>query len=156
MKKYDVLVVGDVNVDLVVTGIKKMPLPGQERYVDDISLNVGGGAALSAIGLARLGMKSAVYGSIGDDFLGEGLQRGLVALRQPQLGHAARQMALRAVHLRQRRGQRSRVKPPLRPVGALPEVGAAAWGLVRKHAAIMRHIHRFMCGECCTHSPQVA
>jgi len=70
MKKYDVLVVGDVNVDLVVTGIKKMPLPGQERYVDDISLNVGGGAALSAIGLARLGMKSAVYGSIGDDFLG--------------------------------------------------------------------------------------
>mgnify|MGYP006180411855 CR=1 FL=1 len=48
----------------------------------------------------------AFNGAGGDDFLRKGLQRGLVALRQPQLGHAARQMALRAVHMRQRRGQR--------------------------------------------------
>ena len=71
MKKNDVLVIGDINVDLVVTGVKKMPLPGQERHVNDISLNVGGGAALSAIGLARLGGRPALYGSISDDFFGE-------------------------------------------------------------------------------------
>lgn len=71
MKKKDVLVIGDVNVDLIVTGVNKMPLPGQERHVNDISLNVGGGAALCAIGLARLGGRPALCGSISDDFFGE-------------------------------------------------------------------------------------
>ena len=89
----------------------------------------------------------ALDGAGGDDFLGEGLQRGLVSLRQPKLSHAPRQMPLRAVHLCQRRGQGSRVKPPLRPVGALPDVGAAGLGLVRVHAAIMHPIRRIKCGE---------
>jgi hypothetical protein len=60
------------------------------------------------------------------------------------------------VHLRQRHGQRSRVKAPLGPVGALPEVGTAAWGLFGKHAAIMRHIRRYLCGEYGIYSPQPA
>ena len=65
----------------------------------------------------------------------------------PQFGHAARQMALCAVYLGQRCGQRSRVKAPLRPVGPLPEVGAGALGFFGEHAAIVRFIHRILCGE---------
>jgi hypothetical protein len=56
-------------------------------------------------------------------------------------------MALGAVHLGQRRSQRSRFKPPLGPIGALPEGGAVALGLVLKHAVIMFSIRRILCGE---------
>ena len=90
----------------------------------------------------------AFDGAGGNDFLRQRLQCGLVALCQTQPGHAARQMPLRTVDLRQWRSQRSRVKPPMRPVGALPEVGAATFGFIRKHAVIMQFIHRFICGEC--------
>ena len=62
----------------------------------------------------------AFDGAGGDDFLREGLHGGLVALRQPQLGHAARQMPLCAVHLRQGRSQGGGIPAPLGPVGALP------------------------------------
>ena len=89
----------------------------------------------------------AFNGTVGDDFLRQGLQRGQVALRQPQLGHAACQMALCAVHLGQWRGQRSRAKTPQRPVGALPDRGESARGLVFEPAAIARLIRRFLCGE---------
>ncbi len=70
MKKHDVLVIGDINVDIIVTGMEKLPEPGQEKYVDDIELNVGGGAALCALGLARLGSDVALFGNIGRDHYG--------------------------------------------------------------------------------------
>jgi hypothetical protein len=57
------------------------------------------------------------------------VQRDLATLHQPELDHATRQMALCAVHLSQWRGQRSCVKPPLQPVGALPDAGASPGAL---------------------------
>lgn len=67
MKKYDVMVVGDVNIDLIVEGCDSVPEPGREIRVKNIATNVGGGAALCAMGLSKLGLKTGFYGLFGND-----------------------------------------------------------------------------------------
>jgi len=89
----------------------------------------------------------ALDGTGGDDFLREGLQASLVALCQPQLGHAAHEVALGAVYLGQRRSQRGAVELPVWPVGALPDVAAVAGWFFSQHAVIMELIRRKLCGE---------
>ncbi|WP_219834163.1 carbohydrate kinase family protein [Paenibacillus sp. R14(2021)] len=71
MKQYDVIVIGDANVDLVVAGCSDMPGPGQEVFVRNITLHVGGGAALFSLSLARLGLRTAFNGVLGDDGFGQ-------------------------------------------------------------------------------------
>lgn len=70
MKKFDVIVVGDANIDLIVVGSSQVPAKGQEIFVDNMLMNVGGGAALFAISLAKLGLRVAFHGILGDDHLG--------------------------------------------------------------------------------------
>lgn len=70
MEKFDVMVVGDANIDLVVEGLKCYPPAGQEVRVKNMSTNVGGGAALCAMGLSKLGLKTAFYGILGNDLYG--------------------------------------------------------------------------------------
>ena len=45
-KKWDVYVYGDVNIDIVIPGVEKLPEPGQEDEVSVMETFVGGGAAL--------------------------------------------------------------------------------------------------------------
>lgn len=71
VKKWDVYVVGDINVDLIVPDMNSLPSPGQEINVDNMTLNVGGGAAIFTLGLAKLGVKAAFNGIIGDDMCGK-------------------------------------------------------------------------------------
>ncbi|MBB6672445.1 carbohydrate kinase family protein [Cohnella nanjingensis] len=71
MKPYDVVVIGDANIDLVVAGCNEMPEPGQEVLVNDMTLHVGGGAALFSLALAKLGMKLAFNGVLGEDGFGQ-------------------------------------------------------------------------------------
>lgn len=70
MKKIDAFVIGDVNIDLVVAGCSQVPEPGQEVFVDNITMHVGGGAALFAISLAKLGFQVAFNGVLGEDIYG--------------------------------------------------------------------------------------
>ncbi len=70
MKKWDVYVTGDINVDLLVQGLDKLPLPGQEINVNNIELCVGGGAALFTLGLAKLGVNTVFDGVLGNDLYG--------------------------------------------------------------------------------------
>ncbi|SFJ81192.1 Sugar or nucleoside kinase, ribokinase family [Paenibacillus sp. UNC496MF] len=67
MKKFDAVVVGDVNIDLVVVGQSQVPQPGQEVFVDNMLMHVGGGAALFALSLAKLGLGVAFSGVLGAD-----------------------------------------------------------------------------------------
>jgi sugar/nucleoside kinase (ribokinase family) len=67
MKKFDVITIGDVNVDIVVEGCDKEPEYGREMYVKDIASDVGGGAAICAMGTASLGLKTALCGILGND-----------------------------------------------------------------------------------------
>ena len=68
---FDLLVVGDCNPDLLIAGADVVPEFGQrEKRVDAASLVVGGSAAIAACGAARLGLRTAFVGAVGDDALG--------------------------------------------------------------------------------------
>ncbi|MEN0084692.1 MAG: carbohydrate kinase family protein [Leifsonia sp.] len=66
----DVLVVGDANPDLLLTG-DTVPRFGQaEQLLDGADLLLGGSAAIVAHGLARLGVRTALAAVVGDDPFG--------------------------------------------------------------------------------------
>lgn len=71
MKKWDVYVYGDINIDLVIPGVEKFPLPGQEDVVDIMNTYVGGGAAVFTLGIGKLGLNPVFQGTIGDDCYGK-------------------------------------------------------------------------------------
>jgi sugar/nucleoside kinase (ribokinase family) len=68
---FDLLVLGDCNPDLVLRGDEVEPAFGQvERLVDSADLVVGGSGAIVACGAARLGLRTAFAGVVGDDVFG--------------------------------------------------------------------------------------
>jgi sugar/nucleoside kinase (ribokinase family) len=74
----DVYVIGDVNPDILVIGGDVVPEFGQvEKYVGTIRLTVGGSSAITACGLARLGLRVAHGGIVGDDILGHAVLEAL-------------------------------------------------------------------------------
>jgi ribokinase len=73
----DVLVIGEANPDLVLTG-DVVPAFGQaETLVDSADLVLGGSAAIVACGLARLGVATALAATIGDDLFGRFVRAAL-------------------------------------------------------------------------------
>ncbi len=74
-----VLVLGDANPDLLLTG-DVVPRFGQvEQLLDGADLVLGGSAAIVAAGLARLGVRTALAATVGDDAFGR-LTRELLEL----------------------------------------------------------------------------
>jgi sugar/nucleoside kinase (ribokinase family) len=73
----DVLAVGDVNPDLLVTG-DVVPRFGQAEQDVATRLTLGGSAAIFAAGAARLGLRTAIAATIGDDELGRAARALLV------------------------------------------------------------------------------
>ena len=70
--ELDLVVIGDCNPDVLVTGRDVTPAFGQqERLVDGIGLGIGGAAAITAVAAARLGLRSALVAAIGDDPAGD-------------------------------------------------------------------------------------
>lgn len=75
---WDLLVLGDVNPDLVLCSPGLEPVFGQaETLVDDAELVIGGSGAIMACGAARLGVRTALAGVVGDDVFGEFMRRAL-------------------------------------------------------------------------------
>jgi sugar/nucleoside kinase (ribokinase family) len=69
--RFDLLVLGDANPDLVLRGGDIEPAFGQEeRIVDDGRLVIGGSGAIMACGAARLGLRTALIAVMGQDALG--------------------------------------------------------------------------------------
>jgi sugar/nucleoside kinase (ribokinase family) len=66
-KNLDIIVGGDLFVDLILSGFPSWPQPGTEAFAQEFHRDVGGGAAISACGLARLGSRTAVLGAVGHD-----------------------------------------------------------------------------------------
>lgn len=67
MKKHDVAVVGEIFVDHVFTGFERWPQPGEEVYAPQYRREVGGGAAITACALAKLGRSVNSVGIIGNE-----------------------------------------------------------------------------------------
>ena len=77
---FDLLVLGDANPDLVLMGDDVVPAFGQaERLVDEARMVVGGSGAILACGAARLGLRVALAGVVGDDLFGAFMREELAA-----------------------------------------------------------------------------
>lgn len=74
----DVLAVGDLNPDLLVTG-DVTPRFGQAEQDVGAHLTLGGSAGIFAAGAARLGLRTAIAATLGDDDLGRATRAMLVA-----------------------------------------------------------------------------
>ena len=78
--KLDVLVVGDLFIELVMSGFPAWPRPGEETFAEHFCREVGGGAAITASGLAKLGARVGIFGSVGEED-GQWVLDKLTALR---------------------------------------------------------------------------
>jgi sugar/nucleoside kinase (ribokinase family) len=80
---FDLLVVGEVNPDVIVSDPDPRPAFGQaERIVREIHLTIGSSSVIAACAAARLGLRVAFVGVVGDDLFGRFMldsmrQRGL-------------------------------------------------------------------------------
>ena len=69
--RFDLLVVGDANPDVVIHGAPRELAYGQEEQLADSgALTMGGSAAITACGGARLGLRTALVSVVGDDTAG--------------------------------------------------------------------------------------
>ncbi len=66
-KTWDVVVVGDLFMDTVMSGFYAFPRLGEEAFAKALRKEIGGGAAITSCGLARLGLQVAVLGVVGKD-----------------------------------------------------------------------------------------
>lgn len=67
--RLDVIVAGDVNADLILSGVPPLEA-GKEKLARDMDLTLGGSSSITAFNLARLGARVGFVGVLGDDFLG--------------------------------------------------------------------------------------
>lgn len=71
-KQIDVLTLGDLCVDLILTGENVTPEFGQkEKLIDGYSLEMGGSCSIFACQTAKLGLETSVVGTVGQDGFGE-------------------------------------------------------------------------------------
>jgi len=67
-KPLDVIVAGELFVDLILGGFEFWPQPGQEAFAREFHREAGGGAAITASGLAALGSRTGLFGVVGADW----------------------------------------------------------------------------------------
>ena len=67
MKIWDVTVVGEIYIDHVMSGFETWPEPGEEVTTEHYTREIGGGSAITACGLSRLGKSVNLVGVIGND-----------------------------------------------------------------------------------------
>jgi sugar/nucleoside kinase (ribokinase family) len=78
-KRFDLVVVGEINPDLILQG-NVTPAFGQvEQMLDDATLTIGSSSAIFACGAARLGLRVAFVGKVGADVFGQFMRDQLAA-----------------------------------------------------------------------------
>ena len=60
------LTAGEAFEDLVFVGLERLPSPGEEIKTDTFHATIGGGAVITAIGAARLGVITAIASALSD------------------------------------------------------------------------------------------
>src|ERR1700730_18348625 len=87
----DVLVAGELYVDLILGGFDFWPQPGQEAFAREFRREIGGGAAITAFGLAALSTRTGVFGVVGADlhaWMADRFQERAVETRGLSMHHA--------------------------------------------------------------------
>jgi sugar/nucleoside kinase (ribokinase family) len=78
MKRYDILVAGELNPDLILSGSDVTPRFGQgEILVEKAALTIGSSAAIFATASAKLGLQVGFVGVVGNDHFGQFMLEGL-------------------------------------------------------------------------------
>jgi sugar/nucleoside kinase (ribokinase family) len=68
--RVDLLILGDANPDLVLMGDVEPAFGQAERLLEEAHLTIGGSGAIVACGAARLGLRTAFCGVVGNDLFG--------------------------------------------------------------------------------------
>lgn len=69
-KIFDVIVVGELNVDLIFNQVESLLEIGKEKLADEMTLTLGSSAAILASNLSTLGVRVSFIGKIGNDVFG--------------------------------------------------------------------------------------
>src|SRR3954454_14641609 len=69
-RRFDVLVVGELNVDLILDRLATLPEVGKEIVARAMTLALGSSSAIFASNLRCLGPSVAFLGKVGDDLFG--------------------------------------------------------------------------------------
>lgn len=77
MKKLDILVVGELNVDLILTGVPSLPELGKEKIAKGMNFTMGSASAIFANNISKLGMKVGFVGKLGNDYFGKFMLQNL-------------------------------------------------------------------------------
>jgi len=75
--RYDVIVVGELNVDLILNHIAAFPQVGKEVLAQDMQLTLGSSSAIFASNLSSLGATVLFKGAIGRDMFGDFVMKEL-------------------------------------------------------------------------------
>ncbi len=70
-KIFNVIVVGELNVDLILNNIDSFPEMGKEKIAKNMTLTLGSSSAIFASNLSSLGANVAFLGKIGQDSFGD-------------------------------------------------------------------------------------
>ena len=71
MKRPPVLVIGELNVDIVATGLRGSPEMGAEILAQDCELSLGSASAIFAVGMSKLGHQVTFVSQVGRDSFGD-------------------------------------------------------------------------------------
>ncbi|MBK8504602.1 MAG: carbohydrate kinase family protein [Saprospiraceae bacterium] len=81
-KPFDVLVIGELNIDLILNELSATPKIGAEVLANEMNLTLGSSSAIFAANIASLGLKTSFLGKVGSDLFGrftmEELRKGNV------------------------------------------------------------------------------
>jgi len=69
-KSNEIVVIGELNVDLIASGVGTGPVLGSEVLADDFNVALGSASAIFACGIARLGHSVTFVSRIGNDDFG--------------------------------------------------------------------------------------
>jgi sugar/nucleoside kinase (ribokinase family) len=93
---YDVLCAGAPFLDVTFVALERVPAPGEELYAQELGLSPGG-AAITAVGAARLGLRTAVLWPVGRDLAGRYVADLLAADGVDWLGRPVARSAVTAI-----------------------------------------------------------
>src|SRR3954453_14776134 len=77
LQRPKILVIGELNVDIVATGLRSVPQMGAEILAEKCELTLGSASAIFAAGMARLGHRVTFFSHVGQDYLGDFCLRAL-------------------------------------------------------------------------------
>ena len=79
MVKYDIVALGELNIDLILNDIRGFPEIGKEIIAENCTMTLGSSTAIFAANAAALGARVAFCGMIGNDSFGDLVETSLKA-----------------------------------------------------------------------------